>query len=88
MRLSAHLPNMHDLKIDPQYFEAVKAGIKRAELRYNDRNFKAGDYLALHEYDREKGEYTGRIHHARITHVCDVDEWLSGYVMLSIDIDF
>ena len=48
----------HDLKIQPQYFNFVEAGLKRFELRKNDRDFKVGDLFILREYD--KGEYTGR----------------------------
>lgn len=47
----------HDLKIDPEYFDGVISGGKNFELRYNDRDFKAGDSVTLHEYRR--GQYTG-----------------------------
>jgi ASC-1-like (ASCH) protein len=43
---------IHELKIDPEYFAAVRNGEKQFELRRNDRNFSIGDYLALNEYDR------------------------------------
>ena len=48
----------HDLKILPKYFEAVVAGIKRFELRKNDRNFQVGERITLREWDGEK--FTGR----------------------------
>ena len=42
----------HDLKILPQYFEAVIKGRKKFELRKNDRDFNVGCILlnkeALH----------------------------------------
>lgn len=51
---------IHELKIWPEYFQAVKAGTKNFELRRNDRDFKVGDIINLKEYDATKAEYTGR----------------------------
>lgn len=50
--------NTHFLKIQPKWFEDVKSGKKKFEIRKNDRNFETGDILVLQEY--EKGKYTGR----------------------------
>lgn len=55
------------LKILPEYFEEVADGFKRAEVRYNDRDFKVGDIYTLREWDGEK--FTGRDETIRITHV-------------------
>ena len=55
------------LKILPEYFEEVADGFKRAEVRYNDRDFKVGDIYTLREWDGEK--FTGRGVTVRITHV-------------------
>lgn len=49
---------IHELKILPEYFDAVCLREKTFELRKNDRGFKVGDYLHLKEWDGEK--YTGR----------------------------
>lgn len=49
---------VHELKILPQYYEAVRSRQKTFELRKNDRDFKEGDLIVLREYDGEK--YTGR----------------------------
>lgn len=38
---------MHNLKILPEHFIPVIDGKKLAELRFNDRDFKVGDYLHL-----------------------------------------
>lgn len=36
-------PITHDLKIYPEFFSAVCTGVKRAELRKNDRDYRVGD---------------------------------------------
>ena len=33
----------HDLRILPEYFEAIERGEKNYEVRFNDRNFVKGD---------------------------------------------
>lgn len=48
---------IHELKVKPVYFEAVKEGIKTFELRRDDRNFKVGDILLLREWEHQ---YSGR----------------------------
>ena len=45
---------IHSLKTDPAVFDAVKAGRKRFEIRYDDRDFKVGHRLRL-----LKTKYTG-----------------------------
>lgn len=45
---------IHELKTDPEAFDAVANGHKTFEIRYNDRNYKVGDRLILN-----KTRYTG-----------------------------
>jgi hypothetical protein len=45
----------HDLKTWPEYFQAIVSHQKNFELRYNDRDYKAGDVLCLLEFDPCKG---------------------------------
>ena len=52
------MANMHDLKTWPDYFSAVRLGIKTFELRRDDRGFRAGDYLRLREFHPDYG-YSG-----------------------------
>ena len=47
-------------KIWPEYFEKVKNGKKRFELRAADFDIKEGDILVLEEWDPKTKEYTGR----------------------------
>ena len=74
-------PAIHELKILPEYFEAVVSGNKRFEIRKNDRNYKKGDILRLNEY--QDGQYTGDVHVAEITYITDYAQQ-DGYVVLGI----
>jgi len=47
-------------KIWPKYFELMKSGQKRFELRLADFKIKKGDILVLREWNPKKKEYTGR----------------------------
>lgn len=61
----------HDLKIAPQYFDAVADGSKPFEVWFNDRNYKVGDVLMLREYVEQQGHYTGRWLERLVTYVLD-----------------
>lgn len=47
-------------KTPPEYFELVKSGKKKFELRLAEFDAKEGDLLVLEEWDPDKKEYTGR----------------------------
>lgn len=49
--------NHHSLKTLPEFFEAILAGTKTFEARYDDRGFGVGDMLMLCEYDQQAGFY-------------------------------
>ena len=54
---------LHELKIQSRWFERVKAGEKRAEIRKHDRDFQAGDLLDLYEiseYGNRKTHFVER----------------------------
>lgn len=58
-----HLPSdretkVHNVKLGATFFEDVKSGRKSFELRKNDRGYKVGDMITLHEY--KDGSETGR----------------------------
>lgn len=74
-------PTIHELKILPEYFEAVVSGDKRFEIRKNDRNYQKGDILRLNEY--QDGQYTGDVHVVEITYITDYAQQ-EGYVVLGI----
>lgn len=61
---------IHVKKIKPEYFDALRSGDKRFELRRPDPEepaFAVGDFLALNEWKDER--YTGRCLLFRITYV-------------------
>ena len=78
-------PITHELKIFPEFFSAVCTGVKRAELRINDRDYRVGDTLHLLEAPRGSCHRTGEFINVKITHIADVGEWMPGYVLLSIE---
>lgn len=56
-------------KIWPGYFDAVKSGKKKYELRLDDFTVKLGDVLVLREWDPKTGQYTGRKTEKEVTYV-------------------
>lgn len=64
---------IHELKIWPEYFEAVKAGKKTSEVRTSYGEFAEGDDVVLREYDPEQKDYTGRSLVVTLTYVCSLD---------------
>ena len=47
-------------KIPPKYFNLIRSGKKKFELRLAEFKIKEGDILILREWDPKKKEYTGR----------------------------
>ena len=80
--------NLHDLKCWPEYFEMVKAGLKKFELRRNDRDFNVGDTLNLHEWDPDLKKYTGKKLVAKVTYMLRGPAFglEDGFVAMSIEI--
>lgn len=74
---------VHSVKIGKEFFEDVKNNVKTFELRKNDRNYKVGEILELHEY--EAGEETGRTCRKLITYMLKEFTGLQdGYCILGI----
>lgn len=53
----------------PGYFDDIKSGKKKYDLRLNDFRAAEGDILVLKEYDPRKKEYSGRVIEKKITYV-------------------
>lgn len=81
----------HDLKVWPQYYEAVEAGLKPFEIRKNDRDYQVGDTLRLREYSPGPDEYTGKETRRIVTFMLNGDDPMgfafglrSGFVALGL----
>jgi len=59
----------HELKTLPIYYQAVVAGLKTFECRYNDRDFQVGDIVFLKEYLPESNFYTGKQYQIKIKYI-------------------
>lgn len=71
----------HNLKIHRQHFGPVQLGLKTAELRLNDRDFKVGDWLIMNEWDNG---YTGQQVARKVVNISDVGDIAEGYVLMSM----
>lgn len=68
----------HNLKIAPKYFVDVLSGVKKFEVRKDDRNFQVGDWINLQEY--KNGEYTGLYWVVKIIYILGREEDEKQYV--------
>jgi hypothetical protein len=60
-------------KIPPDFFELIKSGKKKFELRLAEFDAMEGDLLILEEWDEVKKEHTGRTLEKYITYVLKFD---------------
>lgn len=65
-------PMEHRLKCWPEYFKAVKDGLKPFEIRKWDRPYAVGDTLTLEEWNPEILDYTGDSIVREITYLLDL----------------
>ena len=49
---------IHELKLKVKHYNDIINGIKKFEIRKNDRNYQVGDTIRLFEID-ESGAFTG-----------------------------
>ena len=76
---------IHELKILPEYFEAVKNKTKKFEVRKNDRDFNVGDTLMLLEW--KDNQYTGRFLIAETTYILNDKSYCAkNMVIMSINL--
>ena len=72
---------VHELKIEDKYFDAIRFNLKNFEIRFNDRDFKVGDRLILHNIR------TGEFLAVEIIYMLSHEEFkgiAEGYVALSL----
>lgn len=60
---------VHDVKLGATFFDDVKTGRKTFELRKNDREYKEGDTIVMHEY--KDGTTTGRTIEKKIVYMLE-----------------
>ncbi|MGI5848796.1 MAG: DUF3850 domain-containing protein [Christensenellales bacterium] len=65
-------PMEHRLKCWPEYFKAVKDGLKPFEIRKWDRPYAVGDTVILEEWNPETLDFTGDSIVREITYVLDM----------------
>ena len=74
---------VHDVKLGATFFDDVKTGRKTFELRKNDRGYKEGDTIVLHEY--KNGATTGRTITKKIVYMLEDFTGLEdGYCILGL----
>ena len=74
----------HAIKCRPEFFEGLVDGTKTAEVRRNDRFYRVGDRLILHEFYAYRRGMTGRIQERIISRVDDLHSaGIDGFVLLS-----
>ncbi|MFY8187526.1 MAG: DUF3850 domain-containing protein [Flavobacterium sp.] len=77
--------NTHHLKVWPEFFRELVLGIKKVEIRRNDRNFKERDILVLQEWNPNSKKFTGFTVVRKIDHLMSNLPGLEqGYVVLQI----
>lgn len=74
----------HHLKILPEYFGGVLCGTKTFEVRIDDRPYRRGDTIVLHEWSDDK--YSGRMLECVITDVYRGQYAKEGYCIISFRI--
>jgi hypothetical protein len=67
----------HDLKTQPQFWEALVNGSRPFEVRRNDRKFSPGDVLILREWTPEFG-YTGEETCRQVSYVLRHEDFPQG----------
>lgn len=91
----------HELKVWPPYYDAIADQIKKFEVRRNDRGFRFGDELELHEWEPAPGiggsvlpghgRYTGRSVTRVVSYILSADDSpfegiAPGYVVLGLEL--
>lgn len=75
----------HELKIHPEHFKEVVLGLKKVEIRFNDRNYQENDTLLLNEYNPITRKYSGGQVIRKIDYIIrDVAGLSASYVILQI----
>lgn len=75
----------HELKVQPQFWDAIADGSNPSNIRRDDRKFRVGDLCELKRYDPSHG-FTGQSVERVITHILMPEDFPNGlpagYVIL------
>jgi len=78
-------PMTHDVKLSANWWTDIVSGLKKFELRKNDRDYRVNDKILMNEY--KDGEPTGRSILADITYMLeDYTGLTEGYAILGIEL--
>jgi uncharacterized protein YqfB (UPF0267 family) len=82
---------IHNLKCWTEYYQMIEKGLKTFELRKNDRDFRVGDILRLHEWDNHAVLYTLDSLCVEVLHILfsdyeggEIEGLQKGYVIMQI----
>ena len=80
---------IHDLKTWPEVWQDTYIGLKTAEFRKNDRDFKRGHFLNLREWSPITKTYSGYTLLAEIRHIVYGGRFgiPEGYCVMSIKLE-
>jgi len=78
----------HNLKTHPYFYSLVLTGVKKYEVRVNDKDYRQGDFLVLSEFHPVKKLLTGRRMLVKVTHVLHGGQYgiHIGWCILSIEV--
>lgn len=82
----------HELKCDPEPFQAAWESLKKSEIRYNDRDYQVGDFILLKETTlpaseiKRRARYTGRQMFIIIEHIQEGYGIMPGHVLMSFSV--
>ena len=78
------MPKTIRIKLLSKYYDAVENRTKNFEVRFNDRDYRVGDWLVLREWDGS--QFTGFEIVRQINYMCSLDEiGLIGWVAMGIN---
>lgn len=84
MKKNKYVPKVIRIKLMTEYYDVVELRYKNFEIRYNDRDYRIGDWLVLCEWDGRR--YTGHEIVRRIVYICKLDAiGFAGWVAMEIE---
>jgi hypothetical protein len=78
------MPQTHDIKCWPPYFQAIRRKEKNFDVRRDDRGYQKGDTVRLREWDPAAVRYSGNDEHRKIKFILTGGQFgiEPGYVVL------